>query len=75
MMAVEWHGTKFYHISGSRPLLRDFNAAEWTRPLAMRQNRVLGDPMIGLMELLLIVFVAVVIYGYVRMAGRKNRKK
>jgi Sec-independent protein translocase protein TatA len=31
--------------------------------------------MIGLMELLLIVFVAVVIYGYVRMTNKKNKKE
>jgi Sec-independent protein translocase protein TatA len=29
--------------------------------------------MIGLMELLLILFVAAVIYGYVRMSNRKKK--
>jgi hypothetical protein len=32
-----------------------------------------GARMIGLMELLLIAFIAVVIYGYVRMSHRKKK--
>ena len=65
MMRVDEHDAKFYHISG------ELGKVE-TR-LGSCYNDAEGAPMIGPMELLLIVIVVIVIWGYARVANRKKK--
>ena len=46
---------------------------EWHAPEFYHKMKPEGDPMIGPLEFVVILFIAAVIYGYVRLTNRKKK--